>query len=107
MVLFVIAAVIGLYLISFVLKDQLPSKGLAMTHGALAATGLILLIVHMYNTGADMVQIIALFVITALGGIIMFIRHLTGKTIPKALAVIHGLLAIISFGFLVFYTYNK
>jgi hypothetical protein len=107
MVIFGIAALIGVYLISHVLQNKFPPKGVALTHGGLAATALVLLIVFIYNTGADLIQAVALFVIVALGGVIMFIRHLKGKNIPKGLAIAHGLLAIIGFIFLLAYTYSN
>jgi hypothetical protein len=106
-VLFGLAALIGIYLIAFVLQNKLPPKSVAIVHGLLAATALVLLIVHMYNTGADLVQAVVIFVIAALGGIVLFIRHLTGKSLPKGLAVVHGLLAVTGFIFLLAYTLNK
>jgi hypothetical protein len=107
MVVFGIAALIGVYLISHVLQDKLPPKSVALAHGAIAATALVLLIVYIYNTGADLIQAVALFVIVALGGVIMFVRHLTGKNIPKWLAIGHGVLAILGFIFLLAYTYSN
>lgn len=106
MVIFGIAALIGVYLIAQVLQNRFPPKSVAMAHGLTAAAALVLLIVFIYNTGADLIQAAALFILVALGGIIMFIRHLTGKTIPKGLAVAHGVLAILGFIFLLAYTYS-
>ena len=106
-VLFAIAAMIGLYLISFVLQKKETPKGIVITHGLFAATALVLVIVHTVNTGADLVQVIALFVVAALGGIIMFARDIMGKSIPNALAVVHGLLAVTAFVFLLVYAFMK
>jgi hypothetical protein len=106
-VLFGLAALIGIYLISHVLQNKLPPKSVALAHGAVAATALILLIVYIYNTGADLVQAVVLFVIVALGGIALFVRHLTGKTLPKWLALTHASLAVISFVILLAYTFKK
>jgi hypothetical protein len=105
--LFAVAALIGIYLISFVLQKKETPKAIAVVHGLLAATALILVIVHTVQTGADLVQVIALFVITALGGIVLFARDIMGKSLPKALAVVHGLLAVTSFVFLLVYVFVK
>jgi hypothetical protein len=107
MVLFGLAALIGVYLISFVLQNKLPPKSVALVHGAVAATALVLLIVYIYNTGADLIQAVVLFVIVALGGIALFVRHLMGKSLPKWLAITHASLAVISFIVLLAYTFKK
>jgi hypothetical protein len=105
--LFALAAIIGLYLLTFVWQKKETPKTIAILHGALAASALILLIMHTVNTGADLIQAIVLFVIAALGGIVLFIRDITGKSLPKALAILHGLLAVSGFVFLLVHTVNK
>ena len=105
--LFATAALIGLYMLSLVLQKKPVPKGAAITHGLLAATALVLLIVDMIKTGADTVQIVVLFVITALGGVVLFARDLTGRSLPWGLAIIHGLLAVTGFVFLLVYTFGK
>jgi hypothetical protein len=105
--LFAIAALLGLYLISFVLRKQETPKAIAIVHGLFAATALVLLIIHTVQTGADLIQSIVLFVIAALGGIILFARDITGKSLPKSLAVAHGLIAVTAFVFLLFYAFMK
>jgi hypothetical protein len=59
------------------------------------------------QTGADLVQSIVLFIIAALGGITLFIRDITGKVLPVWLAVVHALLAVSGFIFLLIYALNK
>jgi hypothetical protein len=107
LVLFAIAALIGIYLISFVLQKKETPKAVALAHGGVAAAALVLIIIHTVKTGADIWQIIALFVLTALGGIVLFVRDIMGKTLPKSLAVVHALLAVTSFVFLLVYALNK
>ncbi len=104
--LFAIAAMIGLYMLILVLQNRPVPKGVAITHGLLAATALILLIVDMVKTGADTVQIVVLFIITALGGIVLFARDVTGHSLPKSLAIVHGLLAVTGFVFLLVYAFT-
>lgn len=105
--LFAAAAMIGLYLLMLVLQRKPVPKGAAIVHGLLAVTALVLLIADMVKTGADTVQIVVLFVITALGGIVLFARDLTGRSLPKSLALVHGLLAVAGFIFLLIYSFGK
>lgn len=105
--LFATAALIGLYMLSRVLQKKQVPKGAAITHGLLAGTALVLLIVDMIKTGADTVQIVVLFIITAFGGIVLFARDITGQSIPKSLAIVHGLLAVSGFIFLLVYAFGK
>ena len=103
--LFATAAGIGVFMLLRVLQKKPVPKGAAIIHGILAATALVLLIVDMIKSGADTVQIVVLFAITALGGIVLFARDLTGKSLPKSLALIHGALAVTGFIFLLVYTF--
>ena len=105
--LFALAALIGLYMLSLVLQKKQVPRGAAITHGLLAGKALVLLIIDMVRYGADTVQIVVLFIITALGGIVLFARDITGKSLPKGLAIFHGLLAVTGFIFLLVYTFWK
>lgn len=105
--LFTLAALLGIYLLSFILQNKNTPKGVAFTHGPLAALGLIILIVYaiMYKP-APYVSII-IFILAALGGIMLIYRDITGKTLPKWMAVGHGLVAIVGFIFLISFTFFK
>jgi hypothetical protein len=105
--LFGIAALIGIYLITFVLQTKHPPKIAAVIHGALAATAIALLIIHKINTGADILKINIIFSATAIIGFLMFARHLMARTIPKTLAVVHALLAVAGFIYLLVYAFSK
>ena len=97
-ILFAVAAVFGLMNLIAILKSTATNKAVVYTHGLVAATGLVLLIV--YAMGADAKSVstsITLFVIAALGGFLLFARDLMKKAGPKWLAVVHGLIAVASF----------
>lgn len=83
-VLFAIAALLGFYLLTFVLQNKNTPKGVAFTHGPLAAMGL-----------------------AALGGFSLIYRDLTGSPLPKWLAIGHGLTALIAFIFLIIFAFVK
>lgn len=105
--IFLIAALLGMVLISYVLKNKNTPKGLAFTHGPLAALGLVLLIIYAFTYGLVPIESIVLFIIAALGGFVMIYRDLTGKTLPKWLAIVHGSVAIIAFIFLIVFAIQK
>lgn len=102
--LFATAALLGFYLLSFVVQNKDTPKGIAFIHGPLAAAGLIVLIIYaLYHTPSPIFSIVV-FVIAALGGLVMIYRDLTGKTVPKWLAILHGITAIIGFVLLIIFT---
>jgi hypothetical protein len=97
---FALAAILGMFLITFVLQGKETPKGIVFTHGPLAVIGLVLLIIYSVKQSPGPIEAIVLFAIAAAGGLFMVWRDLTGKTIPKGLAILHGLLAVSGFIFL-------
>src|SRR5476649_2450341 len=88
-----LAALLGLYLLSFILQNKNTPKGVAFTHGPLAATGLIILIIYALLYKPAPIISIVLFILAALGGIMLISRDILGKNIPKWLAIGHGVTA--------------
>lgn len=106
-VLFALAALVGIYLITQVFQQRRPPKAVTIIHGTLAATALVLLIIHTMRTGADLIDVVVLFVVAALGGLALFIRDVTGKSLPKGLAAAHALIAVTGFVFFIVYAFMK
>lgn len=101
--LFALAALVGITLATLHLKKKDVSVSLALVHGLAAAVGLVLLIsavVQMSSAGPAGVAL-AIFVIAALGGFVLFAMHLMRKKLPPGLIVVHGLLAVVAFVVLV------
>jgi len=93
---FLLAVVLGLYLLSLVLRSKQIPKAAAMIHGFFAVAGLILLMVYpFYHTPAPILSLI-LFVLAALGGFTMAYKSISGKPVPAWMAMGHGTLAIIA-----------
>ena len=102
-VFFLVAALLGIYLLFYVLQNKNTPKGIAFTHGPLAAAGLIILIIYaLLYKPAPIVSII-IFILAAMGGLILIYRDLTGKSLPKWMALGHGVAAIIAFIFLIIF----
>ena len=97
-ILFAIAAVFGLVLLTKILGSKATPKPVVYLHGLIAAIGLVLLIVYSLNPDSKSVAIsLTLFIIAAIGGFILFGRDLTKKPGPKWLALVHALAAVTSF----------
>ncbi|GGI82399.1 hypothetical protein [Legionella impletisoli] len=104
-IFFALAALLGLYLLSFILRDKNTPKMIAFLHGPLAGIGIVLLILYAYyNTQYPLISII-LFILAALGGIMMLYKDLSGHSIPKAMAIGHGITAIIAFCLLLIFVF--
>jgi asparagine N-glycosylation enzyme membrane subunit Stt3 len=107
LILFAIAAVLGLTVAIQILKNKQTNKVVAVIHGLFAATALIVLIVFaLGGTGGGVTTEIVLFVIAALGGVFLITRDLMKKPGPKAVVVIHALVAVISFVMLLVFAMN-
>lgn len=96
-----------MFLLTFVLKGKETPKAVVFTHGPLAAIGLVLLLIYVLRDGPGPWESLTLFVLAAVGGVFMVYRDLTGRPIPKGLAVGHGLLAVAGFVLLLIFTFNR
>jgi len=102
-VLFAVAAVGGITIVTLYKRGKL-SLPLALVHGAVAAAGVIVLIVAAVQGQTTTAGIVALvlFLIAALGGLYLIYSHLTKKMLPQAVIGIHAAVAIIAFLVLLF-----
>lgn len=100
-VLFALAAVLGILILKNWLTQAETPRTVVYAHGVFAALGLVLLIVlAVGNPALGLTTSIVLFAIAAVAGFYMFVRDLQGKFSPTALAVVHGLVAVGGFVFL-------
>ena len=97
-VLFALAAVMGVLVLKNVLAANHAPRTVVYTHGIFAAVALVLLIIYAAQNGTNGVMTsIVLFIIAAVGGFYMFFRDLKGKLGPVWLAIVHALLAVTGF----------
>lgn len=99
-VLFAVAALGGLYMAVVRFRGaERPPLGIALLHGALAAVGLIVLIVAVAQGAApDLAKTaLVIFIVAALGGFYLFAQHLSKKALPIPVMVIHALVAVVAF----------
>src|SRR5689334_637359 len=99
--LFGLAAVIGLIILKNWLTSANTSRTVVYAHGVFAAVGLILLLVQtLRNPSSNLKTSLILFLIATIGGFYMFFHDLKGKFSPTWLAIIHALIALSGFIFL-------
>lgn len=103
--LFALGALIGMYLLALVLQKKETPKFVAFIHGAFVASALVLLFIYNSNH-PGFTEAIVLFVIAALGGLTLIVRDLTGKPLPRWLAIGHGLAAVVGFIFLLAFAFS-
>jgi hypothetical protein len=98
-IVFAIAALGGLVLVSYVLQGRLAPWALSLLHAALGAIGLLLVIYAAITSGISHAALTALviLVIAALGGFYLASIHLRNIVAPKQVVVIHAGAAIIGF----------
>jgi hypothetical protein len=99
--LFTIAALGGAVMAAMRLGGrELPPLWLALLHGAVAAAGLVTLLVAIKGGGVSTIVLVAAggFFVAALGGLTMFILfHLKKRALPVPLMLGHAGVAVLSF----------
>ncbi len=102
-ILFLYAALSGLVMAVRIFSGAKPWVPLALGHGVLAATALVLALLVAIATGVAAIKYgVAVLVLAALGGFFLLSSHLRGKPHPWVVVVLHGLLAVGGVGCLVF-----
>ncbi len=95
--LFAIAALGGIVLAIMRFQGKALPTGLALVHGAVAAGGLVALIVAVFDSGLNAQLPLVLFVVAALGGFGLFSFQLRHKAIPVGVMVVHAAVAVAAF----------
>lgn len=99
LIVFALAAILGVILAAtFVMKTSAP-MWLAYVHAALGILGVILLIIGVAGgqTGGLIVAALVVFLLTAVGGIVIYALGSKGRPIPSALLVVHGAAGLVAF----------
>lgn len=98
-------AIVGMYMLTLVLGDKRPPRVAMFIHGIFVAIGLALLIWYSMGNEPGPSGSVVILLIAALGGIVLVYKDITGKIIPKWLAVLHGLAAVIGFTLLLIFAF--
>jgi hypothetical protein len=98
--LFAIAAIGGIILAVLHFGNKTMPLWLALLHGLVAVTGVIVLIVALTKLAAAtlLMAALALFAIAALGGLTLFIGfYIPKKRLPSPVVILHALFAVAGF----------
>lgn len=105
-IIFVLAALGGSYLLTNILMEKETPKGIAIIHGLAALTGLVLLIFYSVYYESYWTSVV-IFLLAASGGLYIFTQKIHGKKIPKFLALGHGTVALIAILSLVLFVWYR
>jgi hypothetical protein len=92
--LLIAAALLGLTLLFYVLKNKNTPKAFVLSHGFFATLGLIVLVIYALKYDSDLLTVALIFFLAAIGGFTLAVRDLLGLSVPKWLAVGHGIVAM-------------
>lgn len=107
LVFFACAALLGVYLLSYVLINKETPKGAAIMHGFFAVMGVTILVIFSLIYSPYPLVSLVLFIIAALGGLVLIYRDLSGKTLPKWMAIGHGSVAVVALVILAIFVFHK
>lgn len=98
-ILFALAALGGLTMAGMKFSAKAIPLPLAIGHGLLAVSGLVLLIWHIITVGGGSLlkAAVVIFILAALGGLTLFSFHLRGRSLPNPLILVHGAIAATAF----------
>src|SRR5881394_2069263 len=96
-VVFAIAALGGIVLAAHVLRGRFAPWALSLLHAALGAAGLVLVLGGARGNAA---LALGLLVLAALGGFLLASFHYRKQLPPKAIVVVHAVVAVAGFGVL-------
>lgn len=104
---FALAAVFGVTILLKWAGNSDAPRVVVYSHGLLAATGLILLLIAALNNkdNAPVVSIV-LFLIAAIAGFYMFFTDLVKKKRSLITGVVHGIVAVIGFVLLLLFVFK-
>ena len=86
----------GMVALAKVLKGEKPARAVVLLHGLFAAVVVVLLALDYYNGNSAVGLSLVLYIAAAVGGYYLLFKDLTGKVIPKGMAVGHALIAVAS-----------
>lgn len=98
--LIALGAAVGIYMAVHHFRGRTPPRGLvAATHGLLAVSGVIVLLLAARESGLHEIGLLALclFALAALGGLYLATQHMDQKRLSSPVIVIHALAAVVAF----------
>lgn len=92
---FLLAALLGGYLLSFIIKHKKVPMKVVMAHGVIAVVGIVLLVLYPFYYNPAPTTSLMIFIGTAIGGVTMVYLGRSGKKVPAWMAAGHGAFGLI------------
>jgi hypothetical protein len=107
--LFAFAAVFGLIILCAILKNMPTPKPVVVIHGSLGGLGLLLALTYLAIGDITPLYIasICLLLVAITIGFVVFGFDISGKRVPKSLAILHPLLAALGVIILIVYAMQQ
>jgi hypothetical protein len=106
-ILFAVAAVFGLIILTALVKKKETPKPVVFLHGLAAAGALVILIIYSVRNPSDFPKVsLIIFVLAAIGGFYLFFNDMKKKPGPVAVAVVHALVAVAGFVTLLLFAFT-
>jgi hypothetical protein len=107
--LFAFAAVFGLIVLIAILKNMATPKPVVVIHGSLGGIGLLVALTYLAigNITPLYIASICLLLVAITIGFVVFGFDISGKRIPKSLAILHPLLAVAGVIILIIYAVQQ
>lgn len=104
-IFFIMTAIFGTIILSAILKNMPTPKPVVFLHGAGALIAILVMASFLAAGHFNTLFVISfvLFILAALGGLTLFTIDMQGKPIPKAIALIHPLVALSALLLLIIY----
>jgi lysylphosphatidylglycerol synthetase-like protein (DUF2156 family) len=103
--LLIVAACLGVFLLTHVFLKKNVSKRIAIAHGLIAGMGLTCLLLYTLKHPAALPYLL-LLAGAGLGGLYMFIMHHQRKSVPRFIPLIHGSIGLTGIILLIYYLYR-
>jgi hypothetical protein len=105
LVLFLIGAIFGIIVWTAIFKNRPTPKPVVYIHGLIVVIAFVILLIFAGTAVAGSAPIlpIVFFAIAAVGGLILFSQDMAKKTIPRWLAILHPLIAVLGVIALILY----
>lgn len=102
---FILAAFLGTFLLRAILKNKRTYKPVVFMHGSMAGLAILVLATYIASghTAPLLITSVVLFILAAIGGITMFTLDVSGKKVPKMIAIVHPIVALSGLGVLITY----
>ena len=109
LVLFLIGAIFGIIVWTAIFRNRPTPKPVVYIHGLIVVIAFIVLLIFAATAAAGSAPLTAiiLFAIAAVGGLILFSTDMAKKTIPRWLAILHPIIAVLGVVALIIYIVGK